>query len=284
MRCSSSLLNLNYAYAGYTYVLLLTCTNTKLFLISGKDASVGAITSAVAARWKSLEDDERSLYEQLAAEAKARYEIEKAKRDEEFLIEQEERRKKNSLIPTDTRMRGTTIQQTEEQQFVEKKARVLTQKERDRHDENKRVKDADEAVRKEQLDELKKSKAEQAEARLKYLLSQSDIFSHFGVNKKSAPPAPSPVATKKGDRRGASASGPDELDEDEQAMLDEENDDDDGDVDPSKQKTLLVQQPSWVSGGPMRSYQLEGLNWMIRLNENGINGILADEMGIHSLL
>ena len=32
----------------------------------------------------------------------------------------------------------------------------------------------------------------------------------------------------------------------------------------------------------VRSYQLEGLNWMIRLQENGINGILADEMGLGS--
>jgi hypothetical protein len=32
-----------------------------------------------------------------------------------------------------------------------------------------------------------------------------------------------------------------------------------------------------------RSYQLEGLNWMIRLQENGINGILADEMGLGKL-
>ncbi len=29
-----------------------------------------------------------------------------------------------------------------------------------------------------------------------------------------------------------------------------------------------------------RAYQLEGLNWMIRLQDNGINGILADEMGL----
>lgn len=28
----------------------------------------------------------------------------------------------------------------------------------------------------------------------------------------------------------------------------------------------------------MRDYQLAGLNWLIRLYENGINGILADEM------
>jgi SWI/SNF-related matrix-associated actin-dependent regulator of chromatin subfamily A member 5 len=33
-----------------------------------------------------------------------------------------------------------------------------------------------------------------------------------------------------------------------------------------------------------REYQLEGLNWMIRLHENGINGILADEMGLGKTL
>jgi len=35
-------------------------------------------------------------------------------------------------------------------------------------------------------DELKESRAQQAEARLKYLLSQSDIFSHFGLGKGKA--------------------------------------------------------------------------------------------------
>lgn len=33
-----------------------------------------------------------------------------------------------------------------------------------------------------------------------------------------------------------------------------------------------------VKGGTMRDYQLQGLNWMVALNHNGINGILADEM------
>jgi hypothetical protein len=28
----------------------------------------------------------------------------------------------------------------------------------------------------------------------------------------------------------------------------------------------------------MRDYQIQGLNWLISLFENGINGILADEM------
>ncbi len=30
--------------------------------------------------------------------------------------------------------------------------------------------------------------------------------------------------------------------------------------------------------GTMRNYQLDGLNWLIKLYETGINGILADEM------
>ena len=39
-------------------------------------------------------------------------------------------------------------------------------------------------------------------------------------------------------------------------------------------------QPKAVTGGVMRSYQLEGLNWLASLYENGLNGILADEMGL----
>lgn len=31
----------------------------------------------------------------------------------------------------------------------------------------------------------------------------------------------------------------------------------------------------------MREYQLEGLNWLISLHQNDINGILADEMVVH---
>lgn len=33
-----------------------------------------------------------------------------------------------------------------------------------------------------------------------------------------------------------------------------------------------------IVGGKLRDYQIRGLNWMISLYENGINGILADEM------
>ncbi len=40
----------------------------------------------------------------------------------------------------------------------------------------------------------------------------------------------------------------------------------------------LTVQPSCIKFGTMREYQLQGLNWMIHLYDNGINGILADEM------
>ena len=46
------------------------------------------------------------------------------------------------------------------------------------------------------------------------------------------------------------------------------------------QATFLTTQPSTLGFGTMRQYQLEGLNWMIRLQENGVNGILADEVCI----
>ena len=35
---------------------------------------------------------------------------------------------------------------------------------------------------------------------------------------------------------------------------------------------------SSVIKGEMRGYQLQGLNWMVSLHHNGLNGILADEM------
>lgn len=40
--------------------------------------------------------------------------------------------------------------------------------------------------------------------------------------------------------------------------------------------------PSFVDG-EMRDYQIVGLNWLIRIYENGLNGILADEMGLVSI-
>ena len=57
-----------------------------------------------------------------------------------------------------------------------------------------------------------------------------------------------------------------------------------GMLSPGASRTRLTRQPSVIEFGTMRPYQLEGLNWMINLQENGLNGILADEMGLGKTL
>lgn len=43
-------------------------------------------------------------------------------------------------------------------------------------------------------------------------------------------------------------------------------------------------QPALFEGGVLRSYQLDGLEWLKALYENAVNGILADEMGLGKTL
>ncbi|KAJ5126995.1 hypothetical protein N7448_007774 [Penicillium atrosanguineum] len=47
-----------------------------------------------------------------------------------------------------------------------------------------------------------------------------------------------------------------------------------------EQELVATQQPTLVTGGRMRKYQLEGLEWLKTLWMNGLCGILADEMGL----
>ncbi|TKY84939.1 hypothetical protein EX895_006019 [Sporisorium graminicola] len=42
----------------------------------------------------------------------------------------------------------------------------------------------------------------------------------------------------------------------------------------------ITQQPTLLSGGTLKEYQMKGLQWMISLYNNRLNGILADEMGL----
>ncbi|GAC97069.1 ATP dependent chromatin remodeling factor [Pseudozyma hubeiensis SY62] len=42
----------------------------------------------------------------------------------------------------------------------------------------------------------------------------------------------------------------------------------------------ITQQPTILSGGTLKEYQMKGLQWMISLYNNRLNGILADEMGL----
>jgi ATP-dependent helicase STH1/SNF2 len=41
-----------------------------------------------------------------------------------------------------------------------------------------------------------------------------------------------------------------------------------------------VRQPNIMVGGKLKDYQIKGLQWMVSLYNNRLNGILADEMGL----
>ncbi|KIK97821.1 hypothetical protein PAXRUDRAFT_824545 [Paxillus rubicundulus Ve08.2h10] len=43
-------------------------------------------------------------------------------------------------------------------------------------------------------------------------------------------------------------------------------------------------QPSLITGARLKDYQLEGVEWMVSLDKNGVSGILADEMGLGKTL
>ncbi|XP_040374993.1 chromatin structure-remodeling complex protein SYD isoform X7 [Rosa chinensis] len=45
-------------------------------------------------------------------------------------------------------------------------------------------------------------------------------------------------------------------------------------------KENIAEQPSYVQGGKLREYQMNGLRWLVSLYNNHLNGILADEMGL----
>ncbi|CAN6198094.1 unnamed protein product [Urochloa humidicola] len=45
-------------------------------------------------------------------------------------------------------------------------------------------------------------------------------------------------------------------------------------------KEIVNDQPSYLQGGKLREYQMNGLRWLVSLYNNNLNGILADEMGL----
>eukprot|EP00977_Amphora_coffeiformis_P018832 scaffold6750_cov160-Amphora_coffeaeformis.AAC.16 len=149
-----------------------------------------------------------------------------------------------------------------------KKPRQVSQKQMEYQARKLEEKQKKEAYIAERQMDLRKEKAGQAKRRLEFLLKQSDIFSHFGRVKEDQAKygivtAPTAAAAAVGTKRNAgdTAANDDDLDEADE-----------------HEATFLTAQPSTLGFGKMRDYQLEGLNWMIRLQENGVNGILADEV------
>jgi len=104
--------------------------------------------------------------------------------------------------------------------------------------------------------------------RLNALLLQTEQFSSF-VKRAPAEGSASKAASTR------SHQTDDEKAEDNELIADELEEDEIT----QPQYTRLTAQPLSIAG-EMRDYQLEALNWLIRLHEQNINGILADEMGL----
>jgi SWI/SNF-related matrix-associated actin-dependent regulator of chromatin subfamily A member 5 len=157
-----------------------------------------------------------------------------------------------------------------------------------------RITDKDVEMSKMSTDDL----VSQATSMFDQLIAQTD---RFLAGKQNAPSSPRKASTGKArkasktsttQRGGKGKRRMNEKEEDEQMLAalggdsdDDEGGDDDDDDDARKPppKRLTVQ-PSIITGGTLRAYQLEGLNWLIHLYSTGVSGILADEMGLGKTL
>lgn len=228
--------------------------------------------------WNSLQD--KSMYERLAAEDVERYEREMQLADAEALERLQKRQQERLDMLEDeydefgNRKRTTRQGPTDNESSAirPQQPRAVSAKQLEYRSKLHSEKlDKERYILGRQQD-LRKEKAAQAKRRLEFLLQQSSIFSHFGnVKTDSAKYRISTAAPASTSRRSTVADDPDQV----QQELEEADE---------HEATYLTSQPSTLGHGQMRDYQLEGLNWMIRLQENGVNGILADEMGLGKTL
>lgn len=123
------------------------------------------------------------------------------------------------------------------------------------------------AAKKQKHQNIEREKGQMAKARMQFLMKQADVFGEFLGKSAMRLSSKTPSSPSKRHR-----------------MTEREED---GEY-AKQQKLAAVEQAiprltpeqtqTFIEFGKMRDYQVEGLNWMIRLYHRGLNGILADEM------
>jgi len=165
---------------------------------------------------------------------------------------------------------------TKEEAKLAKK--IAAQEEKQRSESRKLHQAQLKELRDEQNAKMTASSERSSEARIQFLIEQADVFARFmdgGVDslKKKKKGKKGKAAAPAG--KGGARTRKTEEEEDEEIMAAQMK---------GKTLTRLTVQPECIKFGTMRSYQIEGLNWLINLYEQGINGILADEMGLGKTL
>ena len=244
-----------------------------------KSKPMGDRMKEISAAWKALDAGGKKKFDKLAEQDRARFERESDEADAAAAAEQEAKRAQRDGDATGPRgcKRPLEEKAAKPRKKVEMSAARKKQIAADRAEREQREENIEE-----EREALRERMAEAAQARLKYLLSQSDIFGHFGSGVTAAAKA----ASRGRDGGAAASPRTPKSPSKRRARVDSTGDDDEDDAAARREsvaETRLLTQPSCIAG-KMRPYQLEGLNWMIRLQEHGMNGILADEMGLGKTL
>lgn len=233
--------------------------------------------------WRSNREDKHSVSEQCKAEAERR-----KKRTTEFVC-------------------GTPIRM----QRLAREVVALARRGNSHLEDSKRTEEQRAAERRKREEEERERKRQ--EQRLNFLLTQTELYSHFMTNKVSesdinnlkeqqhevngqsaanedADPEGFDETSlqKKAKEKAASAAMSAQRATQEFDEMSRQIKGADGEVGrtgdsmlaPSSMPTSSsVQQPKMIQAN-LKEYQLTGLQWLVNLYEQGINGILADEMGL----
>ena len=218
----------------------------------------------------------RRMKKQSLREAKITEKLEKQQRDAR---ETKEKKKQldhlQSIVTHGQELRANANAQRSR---IQKLGRMMVQQHQHmEREEQKRI----ERTAKQRLQALKANDEEtymkllgQAkDSRISHLLKQTD-----GFLKQLA------ASVRAQQRTAAERYGNDEIFEDDEPEGSEDDEEGGRKVDyyavAHRIKEEVTVQPSLLVGGTLKEYQIKGLQWMISLYNNNLNGILADEMGL----